>query len=65
MTGNQRPGPAVIRPTSTTHTTATKEDRWPHNDRMQLTAPLGGRGGNVGVAAAASRPPFGERRRRS
>jgi hypothetical protein len=32
---------------------------------MELTAPLGGRGGNVGANAAASRSPFGERRRRS
>jgi len=32
---------------------------------MKLTAPLGGRDGNVEVAAAASRSPFGERRRRS
>jgi hypothetical protein len=65
MTGNQRPGPAVIRPTSTTDTTATKEDRWPHNDRMQLTAPLGGRGVNVGGAAAASPAQLGAPRRRS
>ena len=35
------------------------------NKRLELTAPLGGRAGNVGVAAAASRSPFGERRRRS
>jgi hypothetical protein len=32
---------------------------------LQLTAPLGGRAGNGGVDAAASRSPFGERRRRS
>ena len=37
----------------------------PSNKRMGLTAPLGGRDDNVGVAAAASRSPFGERRRRS
>jgi hypothetical protein len=32
---------------------------------MKLTAPLGGRDGNVGVDAAASCSPFGEHRRRS
>ena len=37
----------------------------PENNRMQLTAPLGGRAGNGEVDAAASRSPFGERRRRS
>jgi len=37
----------------------------PPNDAMQLTAPLGGRAGNGVVDAAASRSPFGERRRRS
>jgi hypothetical protein len=35
------------------------------NKRMELTALRGGRAGNVEVAAAASRSPFGERRRRS
>jgi hypothetical protein len=35
------------------------------NKRLELTAALGGRSGNVGVKAAASRSPFGERRRRS
>jgi len=40
-------------------------DRKLANKRMKLTAPLGGRDGNVGVDAAASRSPFGERRRRS
>jgi hypothetical protein len=35
------------------------------NNRLELTAPLGGRSGNVVVEAAASRSPFGERRRRS
>jgi hypothetical protein len=35
------------------------------NKRLELTAPLGGRAGNIGVNAAASRSPFGERRRRS
>jgi hypothetical protein len=38
-------------------------NRAPQNKRMELTAPLGGRNRNVG--AAASRSPFGERRRRS
>jgi hypothetical protein len=33
-----------------------------HNNRMQLTAPLGGRDGNGGVDAAASRA-FARRRR--
>jgi hypothetical protein len=33
-----------------------------HNNRMQLTAPLGGRDGNVGLDAAASRA-FARRRR--
>lgn len=37
----------------------------PPNDRMQVTAPLGGRAGNGGKNAAASRSAFGERRRRS
>jgi len=37
----------------------------PSNKRLELTAPLGGRSGNVVVEAAASRSPFGERRRRS
>jgi len=32
---------------------------------MELTAPRGGRAGNVEVDAAASRSPSGERRRRS
>jgi hypothetical protein len=35
------------------------------NKRLELTAPLGGRAGNGVVDAAASRSPFGERRRRS
>jgi hypothetical protein len=35
------------------------------NERLKLPAPLGGRDGNVVVDAAASRSPFGERRRRS
>jgi hypothetical protein len=35
------------------------------NKRMELTAPLGGRAGDGVVDAAASRSPFGERRRRS
>jgi hypothetical protein len=39
--------------------------REPPNKRLELTAPLGGRSGNVVVDAAASRSPFGERRRRS
>jgi hypothetical protein len=39
--------------------------RWPQNKRMELTAPLGGRAGDGVVNAAASRSPFGERRRRS
>jgi hypothetical protein len=37
----------------------------PPNERLALTAPLGGRSGNVGVEAAASRSPFGAHRRRS
>jgi hypothetical protein len=37
----------------------------PSNKRMELTAPLGGRAGDGVVNAAASRSPFGERRRRS
>jgi len=40
-------------------------DWGPSNKRFKLTAPLGGRSGNVGAEAAASRSPFGERRRRS
>ena len=39
--------------------------RVPANKRLELTALLGGRSGNVVVEAAASRSPFGERRRRS
>jgi hypothetical protein len=35
------------------------------NKRLELTAPLGGRAGDGVVDAAASRSPFGERRRRS
>jgi len=35
------------------------------NNALQLTAPLGGRAGHGVVDAAASRSPFGERRRRS
>jgi hypothetical protein len=37
----------------------------PPNHRMKLTAPLGGRGEHEGHDAAASRSPFGERRRGS
>jgi hypothetical protein len=37
----------------------------PPNKRLELTAPLGGRAGNGVVDGAASRSPFGERRRRS
>jgi hypothetical protein len=37
----------------------------PSNKRMKLTAPLGGRAGDGVADAAASRSPFGERRRRS
>ena len=37
----------------------------PSNMRLELTAPLGGRAGDGVVDAAASRSPFGERRRRS
>jgi hypothetical protein len=37
----------------------------PPNMRLKLTAPLGGRAGDGVVDAAASRSPFGERRRRS
>jgi hypothetical protein len=39
--------------------------RGPPNERLELTAPLGGRSGNVVLEAATSRSPFGERRRRS
>lgn len=35
------------------------------NNRMKLTAPLGGRAVYGGVDAAASRAPFGARRHRS
>ena len=52
-TGSQPLGRLVGRP------------RTPSNERMELTAPRGDRAGNVGVDAAASRSPFGERRRRS
>ena len=44
--------------------TAETDPKVPPNDRMQLTAPLGGRAGNGVVDAAASRSPSGERRRR-
>jgi len=37
----------------------------PQNKRLELTAPRGGRAGDGVVDAAASRSPFGERRRRS
>ena len=37
----------------------------PQNERMELTALRGGRAGNGVMNAAASRSPFGERRRRS
>jgi hypothetical protein len=37
----------------------------PQNERLELTAPRGGRAGEGVVNAAASRSPFGERRRRS
>jgi hypothetical protein len=36
-----------------------------HNKGLELTAPLGGRAGHGVEDAAASRSPFGERRRRS
>jgi hypothetical protein len=35
------------------------------NKRMELTAPRGGRAGDGVENAAASRSPFGERRRRN
>ena len=37
----------------------------PHNNALKLTAPLGGRAHQGSEVAAASRSPFGERRRRS
>jgi len=52
-------------PSSRANRLGVSRDWVPPNDAMQLTAPLGGRSGNVVVKAAASRSPFGERRRRS
>jgi len=59
LTDERYPGLACRRPTDL------QRKRTPPNDAMQLTAPLGGRDGNGVVDAAASRSPFGERRRRS
>ena len=44
---------------------ALEPDRATPNKRMELAAPRGGRAGDGVMDAAASRSPFGERRRRS
>ena len=65
MAKGTRSQPTASRTASNQESGLTARNEQPHNNRMKLPAPLGGRAGNGGVIAAASCSPFGSHRRRS